>query len=238
MTGSVPPGPDIKSDLLVSVGTIVAALRAVANGDLSQRLDVGHPDTHPVGALALSVNSMVEALTEVRTASESYLAELSERIDMIERQREAIRSLSIPIIEVWTGVLCAPVVGVLDTMRAADVTNTLLTAVVQKKARHVIIDITGIEVMDTQSADQFLRIARAVTLLGAECALSGVHPNIARTIVHMGVDLQGLRTHRSMRDALKRCVQEVARRDKKRKRRGSTDTAAARTNGATRGRLK
>ena len=82
-------------------------------------------------------------------------------------------------------------------MRAADVTTSLLSAVVQKKARHAIIDVTGIEVMDTQSADHFLRMARAVTLLGARCALSGVHPNIARTIVHMGVDLQGLKSYRT-----------------------------------------
>jgi rsbT co-antagonist protein RsbR len=63
--------------------------------------------------------------------------------------------------------------------------------------------------MDTRSADHFLQIARAVTLLGAECALSGMHPNIARTIVHMGVELHGLKSYRNMRDALKHCVREV-----------------------------
>jgi rsbT co-antagonist protein RsbR len=212
-SGTVPPAAvGLQYDLVASVQIILSVLRAVGVGDLSQRLELPFPDTHPVGALAASVNSMIEALSEAQETSSAYFQQLSQQIDTIERQREAIRNLSIPIIEVWAGVLCAPVVGVLDSVRAADVTSSLLEAVVQKKARHAIIDVTGIEVMDTQSADHFLRMARAVTLLGARCALSGVHPNIARTIVHMGVELQGLRSYRTMREALRVCVRETNRR--------------------------
>ncbi len=199
----------MQSELLTSIGTILGALRAVADGDLSQQLESSYPESHPVGALISSINYMVLALSEAREKSAAYSNELSERIMLIEKQREAIRNLSVPIIEVWNGVLCAPVVGVLDTARAAEVTTTLLTAVVEKKSRHVIVDVTGVEVMDTHSADHFLRIARAVTLLGAQCVLSGMHPNVARTIVHMGVDLHGLRSYRTMREALKHCVHEV-----------------------------
>jgi rsbT co-antagonist protein RsbR len=208
---SAPPAgaSDAQSDLMGSVDTILNVLKAVGDGDLSRRLELRFPETHPVGALATSINAMVDALAEAQATSSAYVTELSEQIETIERQREAIRTLSTPIIEVWTGVLCAPIVGVLDSMRAADVTTSLLTAVVHKKARHAIIDVTGIEVMDTQSADHFLRMARAVTLLGARCALSGVHPNIARTIVHMGVDLQGLKSYRTMREALRQCVREA-----------------------------
>ncbi len=155
-----------------SIDTILTVLVGVGSGNLSNRLELPFPETHPVGALASSINSMLDALTEAQTESAANLQELGDRIDTIERQREAIRNLSVPIIEIWTGVLCAPVVGVLDSMRAADVTTSLLTAVVQKKARHAIIDVTGIEVMDTQSCDHFLRMARAVSLLGARCALS------------------------------------------------------------------
>jgi rsbT co-antagonist protein RsbR len=201
-----PPGRDIQSELLDSIGVVLATLKSVSKGDLSHRLEVKYPESHPVGALAISVNSMIDALTEARTQSDNYLGELADRIELIERQREAIRTLSVPIIQVWTGVLCVPIVGALDTMRAAEVTNTLLTSVVARKARQVIIDVTGIEVMDTSSADYFLRMARAVTLLGAECALSGVHPNIAHTVIHMGVDLSGLKSYRSLRDALREFV--------------------------------
>jgi rsbT co-antagonist protein RsbR len=212
----VPPARiDMQSDLRASIDTILAVLAEAGSGNLSRRLDLPFPETHPVGALASSVNSMLDSLTEAQTESAANLQELGERIETIERQREAIRNLSVPIIEIWNGVLCAPVVGVLDSMRAADVTTSLLTAVVQKKARHAIIDVTGIEVMDTQSCDHFLRMARAVGLLGARCALSGVHPNIARTIVHMGVELHGLKSYRTMRDALRYCVMDARAKRKK-----------------------
>jgi len=208
--GSTPSPPgDMQSDLLDSIAQILDVLKAVGEGDLSHHLELKFPESHPVGALASSINAMIEALTAAQATSASYLQELAERIEMIERQREAIRTLSVPIIEIWSGVLCAPVVGVLDSSRAADVTNSLLAAIVNKKARHAIIDVTGIEVMDTQSADHFLRMARAVSLLGARCALSGVHPNIAQTIVHMGVELKGLKSYRTMGEALRRCVQET-----------------------------
>jgi rsbT co-antagonist protein RsbR len=200
------PGPTVEAELLGSIGVILSALKSVSTGDLTQRVEVSYPDAHPVGALATSINFMVDALRTAREQSASELEQLQQRIGIIERQREAIRSLSVPIIELWSGILCVPVVGVLDSMRAADVTTTLLQTVVDKKAQHVIIDVTGVEIMDTQSADHFLRIARAVTLLGARCALSGMHPNIARTIVHMGVDLHGLRSYRSMREALKQAL--------------------------------
>ena len=207
---------DLAADLMVSIGRILGALKAVTAGDLTQKLELEYPETHPVGALAASINYMVDALGDARQKSARDLDELTERITTIERQREAIRNLSVPIIEVWTGVLCAPVVGVLDSMRASEVTTALLTAVVVKKSQHVIIDVTGVEVMDTQSTDHFLRIARAVTLLGASCSLSGMHPNVARTIVHMGVDLHGLTSYRTMREALRHCVRAVNARAKRR----------------------
>lgn len=211
---SATPPSDMRSALSMSIGTLLSTLKAVGDGDLSQRLELNFPETHPVGALASSINFMLAALSDARTKSLAYLDELGERVALIERQREAIRDLSVPIIEVWSGVLCAPIVGVLDSTRAADVTSTLLTAVVDKKARHVIMDVTGIEVMDTRCTDHFLRIARAVTLLGARCSLSGMHPNVARTIVQMGVDLRSLQSYRTLREALKHYVNENAARRK------------------------
>ncbi len=199
-------GVQIQAELQASVNDVLRTLEDVGRGDLSGHLKSSFPETHPVGALVASVNAMIEDLAGARTKSSQQIAELSERIETIERQREAIRNLSVPIIEIWARVLCVPVVGTLDTMRANDVTTTLLSAVVQKKARYAIIDVTGIEVMDTQSVDYFLRMARSIGLLGAECALSGMHPNIALTIVQMGIELEGLRCYRNMRDALKHCV--------------------------------
>ncbi|HEY6729269.1 MAG TPA: STAS domain-containing protein [Polyangiaceae bacterium] len=200
-----PAAPDrgeYASELLESISEVLVVLQAVSSGDLSPRLAFDYPDTHPVGALAESVNAMIEALSEARATALQRSSELNRRIDEIERQREAIRTLAVPVIEVWRGVLCVPVVGVLDTMQATEVTSTLLNAVVAKKARFVVVDVTGIDVMDTRAADHFLRMARAVMLLGSSCALSGIRPAIAGTIVHLGVDLGEVKTYRTMRDAL------------------------------------
>ena len=129
----------------------------------------------------------------------------------IEKQRAAIRELSTPIMEVWDGVLCLPVVGVMDTMRSVEMTNSLLQTVVEKKTRCIIIDITGIDVMDTRTVDHFMRMARAVRLLGAQCVLTGINPHIAQTVVHMGIDLSNIVTHRTLHEALQRYVESSRR---------------------------
>jgi rsbT co-antagonist protein RsbR len=128
--------------------------------------------------------------------------ELEARLETIERQQAAIRELSTPLIEVWSGVLCLPVVGIVDSVRSAEMTEALLEAIVNKQARIAIIDITGIDAMDTKTADHFIKMAKSVRLLGSECILSGINPAIAQTLTHIGVDLTGIRTMRNLRDAL------------------------------------
>lgn len=220
--------PSLEGDLMGSIEEILQALAAVGRGDLRQRLVPKYEDTHPVGALAVSINSMVEALAEAKTKSAAYQLELEEKVAAIERQRLAIHDLSTPVIELWQGVLCVPVIGILDSARTTEMTSALLTAIVQKQARCALVDITGIEVMDTRVVDHFLRMARAVSLLGARCVLSGVHPNISQTIVHMGVELTGIETHRTMREALALFVaQNAAEKSKKRGRGSGTPGKAA-----------
>lgn len=213
--------PSLEGDLMGSIEEILQALAAVARGELEQRLVPKYDDTHPVGALALSVNGVVEALAEAKAKSAAYQLELEEKIGAIERQRTAIHELSTPIIELWKGVLCVPVIGILDSTRTTEMTATLLSAIVQKQARYALVDITGIEVMDTRVVDHFLRMARAVSLLGARCVLSGVHPNISQTIVHMGVELSGIETHRTMREALRLFVAQSSATKGKKPRRQS-----------------
>jgi len=194
------------ADLVATITAIVSTLRQAEDGDLTARVDLSLPETDPIGALASAVNFMIESLAERREQTLSYQHELEAQITTIEKQRAAIRELSTPIIEVWSGVLCVPIVGVLDSSRASEMTAALLTAIVDKKAEFSIIDITGIDAMDTRASDHFLRMARAVRLLGAECVLSGVNPAVARTITHMGVELDGIKSHRSLRDALQHYV--------------------------------
>lgn len=197
-----PATNDLAELMLDHIADVLMIVADVGNGDYSSRLSSPHPDDHPISTLFVGINQMVDSLAEEQQRSQSYQRELEEKLATIEVQRAAIRELSTPIIEIWDGVLCLPVVGVLDTTRSAEMTEALLAAIVDKKADCAIIDITGIQVMDTGTADHFLRMARAVRLLGASCVLSGINPAIAQTIIHMGVDLSGVVTHRTMRNAL------------------------------------
>ncbi len=163
-------------------------------------------------AFVIFVRELGDAKAELNRAlaqQEAINRELEAKLETIEMQQAAIRELSTPIIEVWAGVLCLPVVGVVDSQRSAEMTETLLETIVAKQARMAIVDITGIDVMDTKTADHFIKMARAVRLLGAECIVSGINPGIAQTLTHIGVDLTGVRTLRSLRDALQLYLRET-----------------------------
>jgi rsbT co-antagonist protein RsbR len=203
-----PNGLRTRADLMEAVRAIAGTLRRVDAGDLSVKVNAAYPVNEPMGALVACVNMMIASLAERREQNLTYQRELETQLTTIDKQRAAIRDLSTPIIEVWAGILCVPIVGVLDSNRASEMTNALLNAVVEKKARYTIIDITGIDAMDTGATDHFLRMARAVRLLGADCVLSGLSPGVARTITHMGVDLQGVQSHRTLRDALQHYVEQ------------------------------
>lgn len=155
------------------------------------------------------------ALTEALLKHEAANRELESKLEMIEMQQAAIRELSSPIIEVWSGVLCLPVVGIVDSQRSAEMTESLLDTIVAKQARTAIVDITGIDVMDTKTADHFVKMAKAVRLLGADCILTGINPGIAQTLTQIGVDLAGIRTLRNLRDALQVHLKNVAQENAK-----------------------
>ena len=168
------------------------------------------------GELEGAFTAFVEELSDAKNALKDTLRkheqanrELEAKLETIEVQQAAIRDLSTPIIEVWAGVLCLPVVGIVDSQRSAEMTEALLEGIVGKQARMAIVDITGIDVMDTKTADHFIKMARAVRLLGAECIISGINPGIAQTLTHIGVDLTGIRTLRSLRDALQLYLRET-----------------------------
>jgi rsbT co-antagonist protein RsbR len=188
------------------VAEALLTLSSVGFGDTSVQLRVDVRSRHPLEAAFASINELIMAFAAENEQSNAFRRELEGHLDVIEKQRAAIQELSTPIIELWEGVLCLPVVGVLDTVRSTEMTGVLLQAIVDKKARYAIIDITGIEVMDTRTVDHFMRMARAVRLLGAECALTGINPHIAQTVVQMGLDLTDIVTHRSLRDALSHYV--------------------------------
>ena len=200
------PNVALEDQLFDVVSDALIILSNVSEGDFDLRVPIPENLGGPVEALFEGLNEMIISLGAEKTRSDDYRRDLEEKLATIEAQRMAIAELSTPIMEVWEGVLCLPVVGVMDTARSAEMTNSLLRMVVEKETRCCIVDITGIEVMDTSTADHFMRMARAVALLGAECVLTGINPHIAQTIVHMGMDLRGVRTHRTLQDALRHHV--------------------------------
>jgi rsbT co-antagonist protein RsbR len=201
---------DELDEIRETVVDALLVLSSVAQGDCSTQLEVDTHGSNPLSALLAAINDLIFSLGTEQEQSLVFRRELDERLATIEQQRSAIRSLSTPVIEVWRGVLCLPVVGVMDTARSAEMTSALLQTIVEKGSRYAIIDITGIDVMDTRTVDHFIRMAKAIRLLGAECALTGLNPHIAQTVVHMGLDLSDIVTHRSMRDALFRYVVTAA----------------------------
>ncbi|MBZ5713923.1 STAS domain-containing protein [Nannocystis pusilla] len=134
---------------------------------------------------------------------------LLEKLDLIARQEDAIRALATPIIEVWDGVLTLPLVGVIDSQRAADMMGRLLEAILQKKAGYTIIDLTGVELIDTSTAEHLLRLVLAAEMLGARCIITGIRPAIAQTMVSIGVELSRLTVLATLRDGLTYCIDQT-----------------------------
>jgi rsbT co-antagonist protein RsbR len=124
------------------------------------------------------------------------------REDVIQRQQTEMLELSTPVVKLWDGVLALPMIGTLDSARTQIVMETLLQQIVETGSEIAIIDITGVPTVDTLVAQHLLKTVTAIRLMGADCIISGVRPQIAQTIVHLGVDLQGVTTKASLADAL------------------------------------
>lgn len=153
----------------------------------------------------------VAGLTMDVTVAKKREQELEERLALIERQQAVIRELSTPIIEVWDRVLCVPMVGLVDATRAGEVMEELLQAVTAKRARFAVLDLTGIEAVDTAAAAALVGLIRALGLLGAEGIVTGIHPAVAQTIVALEVDLRAIPVHANLRSALRHCIARLAR---------------------------
>ena len=124
------------------------------------------------------------------------------REDVIHRQQQELLELSTPVVKLWEGVLALPMIGTLDSARTQVVMESLLQRIVDTGSEIAIIDITGVPTVDTLVAQHLLKTVTAIRLMGADCIISGVRPQIAQTIVHLGVDLQGVITKATLADAL------------------------------------
>jgi len=124
------------------------------------------------------------------------------REDVIGRQQKEMFELSTPVVELWQGILGLPIIGTLDSKRSQLVMETLLQRLAETQSEVAVIDITGVPVMDTVTAQHLLKTVTATRLMGADCIISGIRPQIAQTIVHLGVNLGDVTTKASMAGAL------------------------------------
>jgi rsbT co-antagonist protein RsbR len=155
-----------------------------------------HGDSARMAALTWTVNTVLDRLglytTEVHQKG---------REELIARQQQEMLELSTPVVELWSGVLALPLIGTLDSARTQVVMESLLQRIVDTGSGIAIIDITGVPTVDTLVAQHLLKTVAAARLMGADCIISGIRPQIAQTIVHLGVDLQDVVTKATLADA-------------------------------------
>jgi rsbT co-antagonist protein RsbR len=140
---------------------------------------------------AASLRREVWSLTALIDRLALYTADVFQqtREEVIKRQQEELAELSTPVVRLWKGILALPLIGTLDSERTQVVMENLLRSLVETEAEIAIIDITGVPTVDTQVAQHLLKTVAAARLMGADCLISGIRPQIAQTMVHLGVEL-------------------------------------------------
>jgi rsbT co-antagonist protein RsbR len=154
-------------------------------------------DPAAMSAAVWALSTAVDKLAQYTVATYQQARE-----EIIRRQQEELLELSTPVVKLWDGVLAVPMIGVLDSNRTQIVMETLLQNIVDTGSGLAIIDITGVPTVDTLVAQHLLKTVSAIRLMGADCIISGIRPQIAQTIVHLGIDLQGVQTKATLADAL------------------------------------
>ncbi|MGE0761102.1 MAG: STAS domain-containing protein [Pirellulaceae bacterium] len=184
-----------------------------------QRIRMSHRDD------ADSVSRDTWTLTELIDELGLYTMEIYQRSreEVILRQQEEIAELSTPVVKLWDGILALPLIGTLDSARTQVVMENLLQSIVDHAAEIAIIDITGVPTVDTLVAQHLLKTVAAARLMGADCIISGIRPQIAQTMVHLGVELTVV-SKANLADAFAVALQRTGRTVAKV--RGATDPAS------------
>jgi rsbT co-antagonist protein RsbR len=133
------------------------------------------------------------------------------REEVIRRQQEEMLELSTPVVQLWEGIVALPLIGTLDSARTSVVMETLLQTIVDTRSELAIIDITGVPTVDTLVAQHLLKTVAAARLMGADCIISGIRPQIAQTMVHLQIDLSAVTTKATMAEALRFALKRSGR---------------------------
>jgi rsbT co-antagonist protein RsbR len=188
---------------------VLGVIRDVTAGNLRARVQLTDDAPAPLKALGAALNELIEAWRASELRARKTKRALEEKVATVETQAVAIRELSTPILQVWRGVLLLPIVGKLDSARGADMTAELLEYIAETQAEQVIIDVTGVAEVDERTADQLVRLARSVRILGVRCVVTGMSAAVAQTLVAIGADLRELHTLRSLEHGLVHCMERA-----------------------------
>jgi rsbT co-antagonist protein RsbR len=186
---------DVATFVLSLKQPLFTSIRSSFSGNQDKMFDTVWSATELLDRLAL-------------VTSEAYMAAKEE---LISRQQQELLELSTPVVKLWDGILALPIIGTLDSARTQVVMENLLQAVVATNSKYAIIDITGVPTVDTLVAQHLLKTITAARLMGAECIISGVRPQIAQTIVHLGINLEDVITKAKLADAFALALQRSGR---------------------------
>lgn len=164
-----------------------------------------------------AINDQKQSMEAVLTTSALldklglYTTEMHQqaREEVIRRQQEEMLELSTPVVKIWDGVVALPLIGTLDSARTSVVMESLLQRIVETGSEIAIIDITGVPTVDTLVAQHLLKTVAAARLMGADCIISGIRPQIAQTMVHLQIDLSAVTTKATMAEALRTALQRI-----------------------------
>lgn len=187
----------------VDVATFVLSLKQPVFSLVRAKLGNAPEDLFEV---IWAATELLDRLALITT--EAYMAT---REELITRQQQELLELSTPVVKLWDGILALPIIGTLDSSRTQVVMESLLQTVVATNSRYAIIDITGVPTVDTLVAQHLLKTITAARLMGAECIISGVRPQIAQTIVHLGINLEDVITKAKLSDAFALALQRSGR---------------------------
>lgn len=193
--------------ILHDVNDIADQLQAGSiGGSFDFQVRTSNPDP-TVQKLVMAINFLLDSTRRAISDAddkERHLTHVQLELEKtIQDQARAIKVLSTPILEVWDDVLALPIVGTLDQQRTAEIMERLLESIVTKQARHVILDLTGVDVVDTYTADYFLKLIRSIELLGANGIVTGIQPQVAQSIVKSGIDLGAIHTLRNLQEGIR-----------------------------------
>ena len=127
----------------------------------------------------------------------------------IEKLKASQEELMTPVVQVWENILALPIIGIVDSYRAQKTMETLLDKIVETQSEMVIIDITGVASMDTEVANHLVKTVKAASLLGCTCVITGIRPEVAQIMIHLGINFGELITKRDMQEGLKYCLERM-----------------------------